>query len=340
MKQVRMHGARDVRVDEVDAPTIQEPTDAIIKISAACICGSDLWPYRGYEPITEPTTMGHEYVGVVDSVGDEVTTLKPGQMVVGSFVVSDYANPDAYFMSNKRIEQIGFMNHSQAEYLRVPFADGMLVPVDFTPDAEQLASLLAASDVFGTGWHGAVAANVKPGSSVVVVGDGAVGLSAVLAAKTMGAGQIIAMSRHADRQALAQEFGATDIVPERGDAGVAKVHELTGGLGADSVIEAVGMSESVHQALMSARPGGSVGFVGVPHGVTIPAASLFFLGIHLHGGPAPVRKYLPEIIELIKNKTINPGKVFTTTLPLSQAGEGYRLMDERKAIKVMLDPTQ
>lgn len=339
MQQVRLYGERDVRVEEVPRPTLEQPTDAIIRILGACICGSDLWPYRGLQPVDGPSPMGHEYVGVVESLGDDVTGLQVGQTVVGSFIVSEFSAPNEYFLQPTRIDGVSFVGQSQAEYLRVPHATGMLVPVPFTPDAAQLRSLLAASDVFGTAWFAAEAAQVRPGSTVVVVGDGAVGLCAVLAAREMGAKRIIAMSRHEDRQTIAREFGATDIVEERGEDGVAKIREMTGGLGAECVIEAVGMEASFRQAMHATKPGGHMGFVGVPHGVNFGADELFGLGIHLHGGPAPVRRYLPDLIERIRTGAIEPGKVFTATLPLREAAKGYQMMDERKAIKVFLDPS-
>ena len=227
---------------------------------------------------------------------------------------------------------------AQAQYLRVPLADGTLVATPGSPDDDLVPSLLAASDVLGTGWFGAVAAEAGPGKTVAVVGDGAVGLLGVLAARQLGAERIIAMSRHEPRQQLAREFGATDIVTERGDDGVATIKDLTTGLGAHSVIEAVGTQESMMQAIRSTRPGGHVGYVGVAHGVELPGEELFFSHVHLHGGPAPVRRFLPELINLIGNRTINPGKVFDLELPLEQAAEGYKAMDERRAIKTLLRP--
>ena len=335
-----LYGPYDVRSEERPDPTIIEPTDAIIRISAACVCGSDLWPYRGIEPITEPIPMGHEYVGIVEEVGSEVTTVKPGQFVIGSFWASDNTCPicQAGYQSAcvNRVPMGGL--GAQAELLRVPLADGTLVATPDLPADDLIPSLVAASDVLGTGWFGAVAANVGPGKTVAVVGDGAVGLCALLAARQLGAERIIAMSRHEDRQRLAREFGATDIVEERGEDGVARIKELTDGLGAHSVVEAVGTQESMTQAISSTRPGGHTGFVGVAHGVDLPGMELFWSLVHLHGGPAPVRRFLPELIDLIWNRQIEPGKVFDLTLPLDQVAEGYRAMDERRAIKVMLRP--
>lgn len=337
MRGVIMHAPGDVRVEEREKPTIVEPTDAILRLSATCICGSDLWPYRGAEPV-DHTPMGHEYVGVVTEIGDAVTTLKVGDFVVGSFFASDNTCETcrAGYQTHCVHRQPGAASGGQSEFLRVPLADGTLVATPGQPDPELIPSLLAASDVLGTGWFGAVAAEVGPGKTVAVVGDGAVGLLGILAARELGAERIIAMSRHADRQALAREYGATDIVEERGDEGVAKIKELTGGLGAHSVIEAVGTQESMLQAIRATRAGGHVGYVGVSHDVSLDGLELFFSGVHLHGGPAPVRRFLPELIQLIWDRKIDPGKVFDLTLPLEEAAEGYRAMDERRAIKVLL----
>ena len=337
MRAVVMYGPGDVRVDQTERPTIVEPTDAVIKLAATCICGSDLWPYRGADEV-DHQPMGHEYVGVVAEIGSEVTSLAVGDFVVGSFFSSD---------NTCEICRAGYQTHcvhrgpgavpgAQAEYARIPHADGTLVATPGMPDDDLVPSLLAASDVLGTGWFAAVAAEVGPGKTVAVVGDGAVGLLGVLAAKQLGAERIIAMSRHADRQALARDFGATDIVEQRGDEGVARIKELTGGLGAHSTIEAVGTQESMMQAIRATRAGGHVGYVGVAHDVSLPGDELFFSGVHLHGGPAPVRRFLPELITLIWDRTIDPGKVFDLTLPLDQAAAGYRAMDERRATKVLL----
>jgi threonine dehydrogenase-like Zn-dependent dehydrogenase len=340
MRGAVLHAPGDVRVEDRPDPTIEKPTDAIIRLSAACVCGSDLWPYRGIEKSDGPAPMGHEYVGVVEQVGNDVTTITPGQFVVGSFFASDNtcAICQAGYQSRCLHAELMGMIGTQAEYARIPLADGTLVATPEVPADDLVASYLAASDVLGTGWFAAVAAEAGPGKTVAVVGDGAVGLLGVLAAKQLGAERIIAMSRHESRQELAREFGATDIVTERGDHGVAKIKDLTDGLGAHSVIEAVGTQESMMQAIRSTRPGGHVGYVGVAHDVALPGDELFFSGVHLHGGPAPVRRFLPELIDLIGNRTIDPGKVFDLTLPLDQAAEGYRAMDERRAIKVLLQP--
>ncbi len=340
MRGAMLYAPRDIRVEDRADPKITEPTDAIIRLGATCVCGSDLWPYRGIEAIDGPAPIGHEYAGVVEETGSDVHTIKPGQFVIGSFFASDNTCPicrAGYQSSCIHREPIGALG-AQAEYLRIPLADGTLVATPGTPDDDLIPSLLAASDVLGTGWFGAVAAQAGPGKTIAVVGDGAVGLLAVLAARQLGAEQIIAMSRHQPRQQLAREFGATDIVTERGADGVARIKELTGGLGAHSVIEAVGTQESIMQAIRSTRPGGHVGYVGVAHGVELPGQELFFSHVHLHGGPAPVRRFLPELIDRIWNRTINPGKVFDLELPLEQAAEGYQAMDERRAIKALLRP--
>lgn len=331
-----LHGPGDVRYEDVAEPKILKPTDAIIKLSATCICGSDLWPYRGASPVTAPQHMGHEYCGVVVEVGSAVQTVKPGQFVVGSFATSDNVCPHCRYGFHSSCEQREFMSGAQAPYARVPNADGTLLATAEHPADDLLPSLLAVSDVLGTGWYAADAAGVQPGSTVAVVGDGAVGLMGVLAAKQMGAERIIAMSRHPSRQELALEYGATDIVTERGDAGVAAIRALTRNIGADAVLECVGTNESMHQAIDAARPGGAIGFVGVPHGVELKGEYLFFSQKRLLGGPAPVRRFLPELIDLVLTRRINPGKVFDLELPIADVAEGYRAMDERRAIKTLL----
>ncbi|MEX5274511.1 zinc-dependent alcohol dehydrogenase family protein [Kocuria sp. CPCC 205235] len=338
MRGVMIHAPGDIRVEDRPDPVIEEPTDAIIRMAATCICGSDLWPYRGYGDISEPAPMGHEYVGVVEEIGADVKNLKVGDFVIGSFFASDNTCEicqDGY--QSRCVNNVGMGGiGTQSEYARIPLADGTLVATPSQPADEQIPHLLAASDVLGTGWFAAVAAGVGPGKTVAVVGDGAVGLSGVLAAKQLGAERIIAMSRHKNRQALATKFGATDIVEERGDDGVEKIKELIGGLGAHCVIEAVGTQEAMQQAIKSTRPGGHVGFVGVSHGVSIDGGQLFMSEVHLHGGPAPVRRFLPELIDLIMKGEITPGDVFDLTLPLEKAAEGYTAMDERRATKVLL----
>ncbi|WP_329406514.1 zinc-dependent alcohol dehydrogenase family protein [Nocardia vinacea] len=339
MRGVVMYAPGDVRVVDREDPKIVEPTDAIIRLTATCICGSDLWPYRGVEPVDD-TLMGHEYVGVVEEIGSDVHTLNVGDFVVGSFVISDNTCEICRAGFQSRCVHGSFVAGTigtQSELARIPYADGTLVATPAMPEPDLIPSLLAASDVLGTGWFAADAAAAGPGKTVAVVGDGAVGLMGVLAAKQLGAERIIAMSRHADRQALAREFGATDIVETRGDEGVAAIKDLTNGLGAHSVIEAVGSQESMMQAINSTRSGGHVGYVGVAHdGVTLPADQLFFAEVHLLGGPAPVRRFLPDLIDRIWNRTIDPGKVFDLTLPLDNVAEGYKAMVERRAIKTLL----
>jgi threonine dehydrogenase-like Zn-dependent dehydrogenase len=338
MRGVVLHAPGDVRVEDREEPRILAPTDALIRLSAACVCGSDLWPYRGIEKITEPRPMGHEYVGIVEEVGSDVRTVRPGQFVVGSFLASDNTCEICRAGYQTSCVHRAGVSGAQAQYMRVPLADGTLVATRDIPSGDLIPGFLAASDVLGTGWFGAVAADVQPGRTVAVVGDGAVGLLGVLAAKRLGADRIIAMSRHEPRQKLALHYGATDIVTERGDEGVARIKDLTDGLGAHSVIEAVGTSESMMQAIRATRPGGHVGYVGVAHDVQLPGDELFFSHVHLHGGPAPVRRFLPELIDLIESREIDPGKVFDLDLPLAQAAEGYRAMDERRAIKTLLRP--
>jgi threonine dehydrogenase-like Zn-dependent dehydrogenase len=338
MRGAVLHAPGDVRLEQRADPTIIEPTDAVIRLSATCVCGSDLWPYRGIETIEEPAPMGHEYVGIVEEVGSEVSTLHPGQFVVGSFFASDNTCEicrSGYQSSCIHRVPMGEIG-TQAEYARIPLADGTLVATPEVPSADLVPGFLAASDVLGTGWFAAVAAEVGPGKTVAVVGDGAVGLLGVLAAEQLGAERIIVMSRHEPRQKLALDFGATDIVPERGEEGVARVKDITNGLGAHSVIEAVGTQDSMMQAIRASRAGGHVGYVGVTHDVHLPGDELFFSHVHLHGGPAPVRRFLPEQLELIADGTIEPGKVFDLTVPLEDVAEGYRAMDERRAIKTLL----
>src|SRR5579884_1183214 len=337
MRGAVLYGPRDIRFEDRETPKIVDPGDAVLRLAATCVCGSDLWPYRGAQEIKGPTPMGHEYVGFVEEVGRAVTSVKPGQFVIGSFATSDNTCPNCQYGYQSSCVNREFMTRAQAPFLRVPHADGTLVPTPGgAPPDDLVPSLLAASDVLGTGWFAADAANVKPGGTVVVVGDGAVGLLGVLSARHMGAERIIAMSRHESRQKLAREFGATDIVTERGDEGITRIKDLTNGIGADSVLECVGTQESMMQAIRSTRPGGYVSYVGVPHGVELDGQKLFFTHVHLHGGPAPVRRFLPKLIDLILNKTIDPGKVFDLTLPLDQVAEGYRAMDERRAIKTLL----
>src|SRR5881628_3368019 len=338
MRGAVLYGPRDVRFEEREVPKIVKQTDAVIRISSACVCGSDLWPYRGIQPTAQPTPMGHEYCGIVEEVGRAVKSIRAGQFVIGSFFASDNTCPNCHIGYQSSCQHRELVGGAQAPVLRVPLADGTLVATPDIPSEDLIPSLLTLSDVMGTGWFAAVAADVKPGTTVAVVGDGAVGLLGVLSAKQMGAGRIIAMTRHDSRQKLAREFGATDIVTERGDEGVARIKDLTNGVGADSVLECVGTQESMMQAVRATRPGGSVGYVGVPHGVDLNGEELFYTHVRLHGGPAPVRRFLPELIQLVWNRKIDPGKVFDLTLPLDQVAEGYRAMDERRAIKTLLRP--
>src|SRR5437879_6812134 len=316
MRGAVLYGPRDVRFEARDAPTIIKPTDAIVRMAVTCVCGSDLWDYRGINAVAQPTPMGHEYCGIVEEVGSAVTSIKPGQFVIGSFFASDNPCPNCHVGDRSCRHHAESVSTAQAPLLRVPLADGTLVATSDVPSGDMVPSLLTLSDVMGTGWFAADAANVKPGKTVAVVGDGAVGLLGVLSAKQMGAERIIAMSRHESRQKLAREFGATDIVTERGDEGVEQIKQLTDGIGADSVLECVGTQQSMMQAIQSTRRSGYVGYVGVPHGVELNGEQLFFAHVHLHGGPAPVRRYLPELIKLLWDRTVNPGNVSDLTLPL------------------------
>jgi threonine dehydrogenase-like Zn-dependent dehydrogenase len=339
MRGAVIYGPRDIRVEDREEPKIVESTDAIVRISATCVCGTDLWSYRGIDSVGEPMPIGHEYCGIVEGVGSDVRSIKPGEFVIGSFVASDNTCPNCQAGFQTSCVQRAGIGGCQAEVIRVPLADGTLVATPEPPAPELLPSLLSLSDVMGTGWYAAVAANVRPGMTVAVVGDGAVGLLGVLSAAEMGAERIIAMSRHEARQKLAVEFGATDIVTERGDEGVARIKDMTvGGVGADAVLECVGTAESMQQAVLSVRPGGYVGYVGVPHDVILPTRQLFSSHVGLLGGPAPVRQFLPDLIDRVLTGKINPGKVFDMTLPLDQVADAYRAMDERRSIKVFLQP--
>ena len=333
-----LYGPNDIRFEDCPEPTILHPTDAVIRVTAACVCGSDLWPYRGLQPLDAPMPMGHEYCGVVEAVGSAVRTIRPGQFVIGSFFASDNTCPHCLHGYQSACRQREFVDGAQAPMLRVPLADGTLVATPETPGHDLIPDLLAVSDVMGTGWFAADAAQVGPGVTAVVVGDGAVGLLAVLSAKLMGAERIIAMSRNPDRQAIARQFGATDIVEQRGAEGIARIRDMTGGVGADSVLECVGTAQSMDQALKVVRPGGFTSFVGVPHGVELRGEELFSYHVHLHGGPAPVRRFLPDLIAKVWDRQINPGLVFDLDLPLAQVADAYRAMDERRAIKVILRP--
>lgn len=348
MKATTIYAARDVRLENQPDPTLQKPTDALVQVVAACVCGSDLWYYRGDNPIEAPFRIGHEFVGVVQEVGSAVRSLRQGDFVIAPFMYSDNTCPNCRVGIQSACSAGGFWggpdrdgllaDGGQGEYVRVPLADGTLVATREAPDAAMIPSLLALSDVMGTGWHAAMAAGVQEGDTVVVVGDGAVGLSGVLAASRMGAERVVVMSRHQQRQRIARLFGATDVIAERGEPGQGALLELTGGVGADAVLECVGTSQSMTTAIAVARPGATVGYVGVPHGVELPVRAMFSRNVALCGGIAPVRQYLPALRDDVLSGAINPGLVFDLDLPLDEVAEGYAAMDERRAIKAMLRP--
>jgi threonine dehydrogenase-like Zn-dependent dehydrogenase len=348
MKATVLHATKDVRLEDVPDPSVQLPTDALVRVTASCVCGSDLWPYRGQPEVSAPRRIGHEFVGIVEDVGSDVTTLSPGDFVIAPFLWSDntcahcragvqsacahgggYGGPD---------REGHLVDAGQGEYVRVPLADGTLVATPEVPDESLVPSLLALSDVMGTGWHAAIAAGVREGDTTVVVGDGAVGLCGVLAARRLGSERIIAMSRHPARQSLARHFGATDIVQTRGEEGESDVMELTGGIGADAVLECVGTHQAMTTAVEVARPGADVGFVGLPHDVEVPLLTMFRRNVGLRGGVAPAREYLPRLRDDVLSGAIDPGRVFDLTLPLDEVAEGYAAMDERRAIKTLLRP--
>ena len=338
MRVTTIQAPGDIRLEERPLPEITAPTDAVIRITASCICGSDLWPYRGANEVTPGSTIGHEMVGVIEEVGADVRSFAPGDFVVVPFCTCDNTCPHCLNGAQSACVNGGFTTGAQGEYGLVTQAEGSLVKTDGMPDAEMIPSLLTLSDVFPTGWHCAVAAGVKKGDTVVVVGDGAVGLCGVLAAAQMGAERVVAMSRHEPRQAIARAFGATDIVAQRGREGAEAIKDLTDGVGADAVLECVGTDDAMKQAFAVARPGSTVGFVGAPHGVELPVRRMFVKNIGLAGGMAPVRRYLPELLELVTTGAVQPGLVFDTVLPLDEVAAGYRAMDERTAVKVLLQP--
>ena len=338
MRATTIHGPGDIRVSEVRDPVIEQPTDAIVQVAAGCICGSDLWPYRGENPIEAGSTIGHECIGEVVEVGSEVAGFGVGDFVIVPFDHCDNTCPHCLAGAQSACVNLGMTQSGQAEYARVTQAQGSLVRTDGRPDPSAYPSLLALTDVMATGWHAAVCAEVRDGGSVVVVGDGAVGLCGVLAASVMGAETIIAMSRHESRQQIATAFGATHLVAERGKEGSERVKEITGGVGADAVLECVGTDTAMGTAFAVARPGSVVGFVGVPHGIELPVRRMFSKNVGLRGGMAPVRRYLPELLELVTSGRIDPGLVFDSSLPLDEVAEGYRAMDERRAIKVQINP--
>jgi threonine dehydrogenase-like Zn-dependent dehydrogenase len=344
MKATVLYGAGDVRVENVPDPAIQEPTDAIIRVARACICGSDLWPYKSMQPSDRGRVMGHEAIGVVEAVGADVRTLSVGDLVVMPFAFSDGTCLFCGDGLQTSCLHGGFFGTdevagAQAEAVRVPQGDGTLVVLPVGEDDALMPSLLTLSDVMGTGHHAAVDAKVGPGKSVAVVGDGAVGLCGVIAAKRLGAEQIIILGHHPDRIALAREFGATDVIGERGDEAVELVRELTGGFGAHSVLECVGLDQSTQTAIEIARPGGAVGRVGVPQDEVMPASrQAFFDNITVSGGPAPVRAYIDELLPDVLEGRIEPGRVLDRVIGLDEVPDGYRAMNDREAIKVMVSP--
>ena len=336
-----MYGAGDVRVENVPDARIAAPTDALVRVTRACICGSDLWPYQQMPSSETGSRMGHEFIGVVEEVGADVRSVKKGDMVIAPFAISD--GTCAFCREGLQTSCLhgewwgGENDGGQGEAVRVPHADGTLVPIPIGPDHALMPSLLTLSDVMGTGHHAALAARVAPGKTVAVVGDGAVGLCGVIAARRLGAERIIMLGRHPDRVALAREFGATDVVSERGKAAVRHVRELTGGDGAHAVLECVGHGQSMETAVKIARPGGAVGRVGLPQDETIPAAEAsFYRNVTIAGGPAPVRAYMEELLPDVLEGRINPGRVFDRLITLDEVPDGYRAMNEREAIKVMI----
>jgi threonine dehydrogenase-like Zn-dependent dehydrogenase len=344
MRATVMHKAHDVRIENVPDAAIKEQTDAVIRVTRACICGSDLWPYNG-GPNEDGQRMGHEAIGVVEEVGDDVQTVKRGQVVVMPFAYSDGSCMFCEEGLQTACVHGGFFGTggepggAQAEALRIPQADGTLFALDVGEDDALMPSLLTLSDVMGTGHHAAVRADVRPGGSVAVVGDGAVGICGVLAAKRLGAEQIIIMGRHPDRIALAKAFGATDVVSERGDEAIAKVRELTGGFGVHSVLECVGAEQAMQTALGVVRPGGAIGRVGVPHYGPIDLSTTpFYHNVTIAGGPAPVRAYIAELLPDVMEGRIEPGRVFDRTVDLDGVPDGYRAMNDREALKVMVRP--
>ena len=338
MRATTIHAPRDIRLEERPVPTITEPTQAVVKVVAGCVCGSDLWPYRGENPVDAGSTIGHECVGVIEEVGSGVRDFRPGDFVIVPFVHCDNTCPHCVAGMTSACLHQGFTSSGQAEYSLVHQADGSLIKTDGMPDEALIPSLLTLSDVMATGWHAAVAAGVGPGSTAVVVGDGAVGLCGVLAAAELGAERVVAMSRHEPRQKIAERFGATHIIAERGEDGEEQVLDLTDGVGADAVLECVGTDGAIKTAFKVARPGSTVGFVGVPHGVELPVRRMFQKNVGLAGGMAPVRTYLPDLLDRVLEGRIEPGLVFDLTLPLEEVAEAYRAMDERRAIKVLLQP--
>ncbi|MFI5534666.1 zinc-dependent alcohol dehydrogenase family protein [Kitasatospora sp. NPDC051853] len=345
MRATVIHGPHDIRIEEVPDPQVRQPTDAVVRVLNACICGSDLWAYRGVAKRQPGQRIGHEFLGVVEAVGSEVSTVRAGDLVVAPFVWSDGVCDYCREGLQTSCPHGGFWGEpgsdgGQGEAVRVPFADGTLVPLpkEAATDEALLPHLLALSDVMSTGHHAALAAGVRPGATVAVVGDGAVGLCGVLAAHRLGAGRIIALGRHEARTAIARKFGATDVVAERGEAAVEAVRELTGGQGAHAVLEAVGTEESMRTAISITRDGGGVGYVGVPHGGSagVDISQMFNRNVRLGGGVAPARAYIPELLADVLAGKIEPGLVFDRTVGLDGVPEGYRAMEDREALKVRI----
>jgi threonine dehydrogenase-like Zn-dependent dehydrogenase len=341
MRAAIFNGPRDITVGDRPDPAITDPTDAVVRVVLGCVCGSDLWYYRGESPHALGP-IGHEFIGVVTDVGSAVTDLEEGDFVVAPFTFSDGTCPHCLAGWPSNCANGGsFGNHGvdggQGEAVRVPFADATLVKVPGTGhDEATMRSLLALSDVMCTGHHAAVSGGVRPGMTVVVVGDGAVGLCAVIAAERLGAERIIALSRNPARQALAREFGATDILAERGDAAAEALMAMTDGIGVDAALECVGTNQSMATAFAIARPGSVVGAIGAPHGVEVPIETVIFRNVGLRGGVAPVRRYLPELLEAVLAGAINPGRIFDFETDLEHVVDGYRAMDERRAVKAMV----
>jgi threonine dehydrogenase-like Zn-dependent dehydrogenase len=344
MRATVMYEAGDVRIENVPDPKIIEPTDAVVRVTRACICGSDLWPYNKMEHIDGGRVMGHEAIGVVEAVGNEVRKIKVGDFVIMPFAFSDGTCEFCHEDLHTSCIHGGFFGTTevagaQAEAVRVPLADGTLFVLRVGQDEALMPSLLTLSDVMGTGHHAAVVANVRPGKKVAVVGDGAVGLCGVIAARRLGAEQIIILGRHADRIVLAREFGATDVVSERGEEAIERVRELTGGCGVHSVLECVGLEQAVYTAISITRPGGAVGRVGVPQDEKTPGSEpAFYNNVSVSGGPAPVRAYIDELLPDVLEGSIKPGRVFDRTIDLEGVPDGYRAMNNREAIKVMVKP--
>jgi len=338
-----IHGAGDIRIETVPDATIKDATDALVKVTSACICGSDLWPYKSMEASEHGNRIGHEFIGLVEAVGSEVTKIKVGDLVVAPFGYSDGTCEFCHEGLQTSCVHGGWwatddVDGGQGEAVRVPWADGTLVPLPVGEDDALMPSLLTLSDVMGTGHHAALVARVAPGKRVAVVGDGAVGLCGVIAAKRLGAEQIIILGRHPQRTSLAQEFGATDVVAARGDEAVERVRELTDGFGVHSILECVGLGESIETAIKIARPGGAVGRVGVPQDAAMPGSRpAFRSNVTVGGGPAPVRAYIEELMPDVLEGRIEPGRVFDRTIALDAVPDGYRAMNDREAIKVLID---